>query len=531
MPKNPSPAQVAASQKNGAKGRGALSPETKQRSSQNARKWGLFAKTVALPHELPAWAERSHVWHTYYGPRSPATMHLTNECARATLIADRCENYRQSTIEQQTRDEHHKWKTGQQRKADRLAKQLRGQPQATVQKLQSFGEGTRLMISGFEELIEDIQSQGHLPQDDLELAVCLFGVAPTQEQIRQDAMAYLVYLHNLGCTPGVSSQVVAEWLKPENRPDVLQNMPVDEVFGADADDNRDLLLEVLNTEVERLRALADRLAREVDEPSLVAVLERASILTEEAARRVTRSHAEARTTYHRASTALWPLLDREKEEGSPESVGDDANDNDNEATEPAFEPVSAVPVSAPRDEVGGTQIEPEDPSGALAQTADESEGSVAGRPSGPERQIGVLSPAPALENTPSEAWAEGDGSEGESDDPSRVAQRAPESVAAVPELACREGAGDAPSVEGSTQAEWDKWVPLSACRRPEWGPPGDPDEAAAQLKRFLKEAVASIKLPPSAMGGPEGDPDGAPGVPETPSWGVAGLDPSHPTLL
>ena len=54
MPKSPSPAQIESSRKNGAKGRGALSAETKQRSSQNARKWGLFAKTVALPHELPA---------------------------------------------------------------------------------------------------------------------------------------------------------------------------------------------------------------------------------------------------------------------------------------------------------------------------------------------------------------------------------------------------------------------------------------------------------------------------------------------
>ena len=128
MPKNPSPSQIDASRKNGAKGRGPKSPLTKQSSCQNARKWGLFARTVALPHELPQWAERSNIWHTYYQPSSPASMHLTNECVRATLIADRCENYRQATIEEQGRDASHKWRLAEKRRADRLAKELRGGP-------------------------------------------------------------------------------------------------------------------------------------------------------------------------------------------------------------------------------------------------------------------------------------------------------------------------------------------------------------------------------------------------------------------
>ena len=117
-------------------------------------------------------------------------MHLTNECARATLKADRCASYEQSTIEEQTQNESHKWRLAQKRKADRLAKELRGTAPATVQKLQSFGEGTRLMITCLEELIEDVQRQGYLPQADLELAICMFGVAPTRESIRQDLVAY-----------------------------------------------------------------------------------------------------------------------------------------------------------------------------------------------------------------------------------------------------------------------------------------------------------------------------------------------------
>ena len=218
-PGSPARLQSETSRKNGAKGRGGKSPETRQKSAQNARKWGLFARTVALPHELPEWAERSEIWHTYYQPQSPASMHLTNECVRATLIADRCESYRQATIEEQTQNERRKWQLAEKRKADRLAKELRGRPEATVPKLQSFGAGIRLMISCFEELIDDVQNQGYLTQDNLELALCLCGVAPTREQIGQDALAYAINLFNLGCTPGASATVVAEWLQPENRPD------------------------------------------------------------------------------------------------------------------------------------------------------------------------------------------------------------------------------------------------------------------------------------------------------------------------
>ena len=309
------------------------------------------------------------------------------------------------------------------------------------------------MIECFEELIEDVQSQGFLPQDDLELTVCLFGVAPTPEQIHQDVLAYVVTLYNLGCTPGVSPAVVAEMLKPENRPDVLQGLPVDEIFGSDADENRELLVGELEGEAERLQAEADRLAREVDGPCLRAILERASILTEKAARRVARSHGEARTTL--SSRLECPVADARAREGGrglrsrspattttrtrpvtqpvrscrPGRGGVGSRPPRRDRTRGA--PVSAVPVPACREEAQGSQFEPEDSAAALTQRVDESKGSVEGRPSATERQNGVFSPAPAVENTPSEARAERGGSEEEGIETSRGAQPAPEPVAAA----------------------------------------------------------------------------------------------------
>ena len=132
MPKNPSPLQSEASRSNGSKGRGPLAPETKRISAQNARKTDLYTKTVALPHEEQTWSERSKEWHSYYKPQSPAAKHLTSECAHATLLSDRSHLYRQGQIDLQTKAERRKFETARNQKRNRLANQVRAQPQSTL---------------------------------------------------------------------------------------------------------------------------------------------------------------------------------------------------------------------------------------------------------------------------------------------------------------------------------------------------------------------------------------------------------------
>ena len=170
MPKNPSPAQQAASKANGRKSLGPKTVEAKQRSSQNARTTGLFAKTLALPHELGAWADRSEHWHSYYGPQSPATIHLTNECARATLLADRSADYRQSQLDLQVENETQDWHHKRKRKVDRLAKEVNGRPEYAVARLMTFGAGVSWLARCFGETLESANpglfDAGLAPDDD-----------------------------------------------------------------------------------------------------------------------------------------------------------------------------------------------------------------------------------------------------------------------------------------------------------------------------------------------------------------------------
>ena len=218
MPRNPSPRQKEASRSNGSKGCGAKTEATKKTSAQNARKAGLFARTDALPHEIAEWGQRSQIWLDYYQPQAPATIHLTNECARATLLADRSDHFRQATIENQTQTERKKWLQQQKRKVTDLVSGLDLRVETTLASLLSFGAGVRWVIRGFSNLIDVVRSDGFLTPENLQFGIKLYGVTPTRENMTQRLMPYVVNIYNLGCTPGVSPAVIADWLKLENLP-------------------------------------------------------------------------------------------------------------------------------------------------------------------------------------------------------------------------------------------------------------------------------------------------------------------------
>ena len=342
----------------------------------------------------------------------------------------------------------------------------------------------RWIIGGVQGLIEAVKNRGFLTQEELEFGIRLYGVAPTRPRPYQDVMAYVVALYNMGCIPGTSPAVLAEWLRVENRPDVLQELPEGEVIGLDADDNRELLLDELEGELQRLRAEEARLTREVDQPSLEAALKRVSILTDADARRVARSHSEARTTYHRASSALWPMLDREKEEGPPEHVGDaDADGADagqagdaavagaaaasaarDVPTGPHQDPLesaAAVPPSASRYAEGLSQIEPERSAVVSPQIVDDQSGSVERQPAAADRQNDVPTGAEAFANTPREATAAGGGSEDQGDD---HRGEGPSAVSGPLSAGESDGEGSDPTGQHQAPPEWAAAVPPSASR-------------------------------------------------------------------
>src|SRR5437763_16866772 len=105
------------SRRNGRRGKGPQSDEGKRRSSRNALKFGLRARTIPLPQEDPdAVAALADEYHAYYPSNNPVARHLTNECIRANLLADRCDRYHQQELEKQVAQAERNWEQARRRK-------------------------------------------------------------------------------------------------------------------------------------------------------------------------------------------------------------------------------------------------------------------------------------------------------------------------------------------------------------------------------------------------------------------------------
>ena len=370
MPRNPSPAQSEAVRANGRRSRGPQG-EAKRRSCQNSYKTGLRSRTLALEYEHVECEKRSQFWYNYYQTQSPAAFHLANECAQATMLADRCHQYRQAEIDRQTAAARKDWMRRREERVTGLAQQVHTNPAAAIADLLTFGFGVAWLGTCFQELIQEAQSRGHLSEESIQWAVRLYGVNPTPQKIRGDVLAYTITINNLGCNPGVGPKLIEHWLEPARRPVVLRDKPREELMGDDADKCREFLLAELEFELERLRSEEERLEREVDGPSLEEVLKLASILTEEAAKRVARSHGESRATFHRALATLYRTLDRDEAEGPPEQASNDElepaaelvaeAEEAGDVTEAATEaPGDVVPVPSALAEQGA-EVLPNDP--------------------------------------------------------------------------------------------------------------------------------------------------------------------------
>ncbi len=380
MPRNPSSAQSHASKQNGKRSRGPTSPEGKARSALSAKNSGLRAQTIALDHEPPQYGERCDQWHDFYQPQSPAALHYTNECARASLLSDRCAEYRQAELQKQVREEERTWNRKQQRRLRYLMAKIKTSPGETVGQLKKFGRGVGFLFDSFEGLIDEVRTWGHLPPNLAEIALRVCGCTSEPASIRDNPLAYAIQVNNLGCTPGVSAADIDLWLEPARRPAALGDRPRHEVMSSNPGECRERLLRALEDERDRLRDMEERVTREVDHPSLLEALDRASILTEESARRLARSQTEARTAFHQAWKALVKALAADREEGPPREFVDDVDedededkdkDKDREADRPLTTETDAVPQPACRQADGLFAGEPEKAPGRLTQAQDE----------------------------------------------------------------------------------------------------------------------------------------------------------------
>jgi len=276
-------------------------------------------------HEAVEYGQRCDEWHNYYSPQSPATVHLTNELARSSLLADRAENFRQAELEVQTVEEARKWFRKQKRRLRYLAGKLSWRPDEAAEQLRGFGEGVAFLIRWFEDSITDVQSQGFLSQEQVDRVFEICGSLPGPASARENPLVYLIHLYNLGSTPAASPLEIAAWLEPANRPEALRDQPLEELNGMNAGRFRALLVGLFQNELDQCRELAQRV-EQADQLNFQRALNRVSILSDASARRLARARSDARATFHRALKDLIAMLKRDKEEGPPERPDEEDKD-------------------------------------------------------------------------------------------------------------------------------------------------------------------------------------------------------------
>src|SRR3954452_23851186 len=126
------------SRRNGRKSKGPKTDEGKKQSRMNAFRHGMRAETVPMPNEDPDLAAaRGAAWNDYYQPDSPGAQHLVNECARATLVSDRCQRAHDAALADQIGAAGKRW---DEERADRVANswaQLRDDPAEAIAGLET----------------------------------------------------------------------------------------------------------------------------------------------------------------------------------------------------------------------------------------------------------------------------------------------------------------------------------------------------------------------------------------------------------
>jgi hypothetical protein len=205
------------SRRNGACSRGPTSRAGRDRVKLNALSDGLTAKTFPLPFERKEAEQRTERWQTYFSSENPAAVHLANECARATIVADRSHSYREARCARQVKNTQRNWDRRRRRRVETIVERGRGGGDrlAALAELGTFAHGCRLVALDLELFLDALRSRGYLEPEELENAIFYQGIWPVTAALATNDTAYTLHTLNLaGIPPGAPAQVAEARVDP-----------------------------------------------------------------------------------------------------------------------------------------------------------------------------------------------------------------------------------------------------------------------------------------------------------------------------
>jgi hypothetical protein len=317
--------RAAINRKNAQKSTGPRTPEGKARSAQNAVRHGLCAKAIPLPNEDPRIADERHrFWLDYYQPVSPAAVHLTTECARATLWADRLHRSACAHATTQIYEAHAAVdrRRGVDIQAAKDGIDAKYDPGPSLKALAATGAGCRAMLERWVWYLSRLRyDEATIPDSGTELLRMLGH--PPGAVLKHDPNGWVVHLLQalaMNDGPDDRDALLEALFDPAQMPDELMGQ-----YHRDALPDRDTATAELSALIESKLAwwAACEEAHRVDVPPRTRAADRALLPKDPvAARLLVRYQSEARIAFQQAYKALLLTLayDAEHPSEGPEEA-------------------------------------------------------------------------------------------------------------------------------------------------------------------------------------------------------------------
>lgn len=288
---------------NAQKSTGPKSAEGKENSRRNALKHGLRAEALPLPNEDPeAIAARAQEWNDYYQPQSPAAQHLVNTCVRATLLSDRCDQYQHAILSEQVRQAEILWDRARDHEFERLKSSLACDPACFARLLKNRADGLRWMIEEWTRLETILKAERSWALIDTTLAVNFLGLSSDPKSFPHNPTAWLVFFLSIATDP--DDQAFQLSFDSECYPEIFAST-YSPGHVPSPDEAMTQLVAIIHEQVAMLAARLIYIEQEIDIPARAQAVERALLPQDpNAARLFLRYSTDARTTFHRAYSAL-----------------------------------------------------------------------------------------------------------------------------------------------------------------------------------------------------------------------------------
>jgi hypothetical protein len=300
---------------------------------------GLRAESLALPHEdAEELRQMTDDWLDYHQPQSPGERAAVDSCVYARLQLRRCARFQAAAVEEQVRKASFEWEWACEDELERLKKLLKTEPGEAVRHLKRSALGCRWMLAQWAELAEALDREGTWVDSRRDRAIRLLGHGPENKHIKDDENAFLVRFYVLFAHDKPMPSMVDYLTDPKTMPDTLTRKL--DGWRPDAESCRDGLRFLVAREVEKLRALEERLRVEIEEPSRAGAEERASALRG--------PDGVLRARYVRMHDSMYNRAYKELKQAEKEAAGEDAPDSTAPAAQDPFGAVEVLDLAVGR---------------------------------------------------------------------------------------------------------------------------------------------------------------------------------------